>query len=99
VFFNSLKKDDISKIVVNEVRMVSERLMHKGFQIKVNPSAIKFLVDEGFDSEFGARPIKRAINRHLEVVLAEKIIDGSFNTDELIKVTHTKDSDKLTFKQ
>lgn len=99
VFFNSLKKDDISKIVVNEVRMVTERLADKGFQIKVNPSAINFLVEEGFDSEFGARPIKRAINRYLEVALAEKIIDGEFSTDKVIKITHSKDSDKLSFKQ
>ena len=99
VFFNSLKKDDISKIVVNEVRMVAERLADKGFQIKVNPSAIKFLVEEGFDSEFGARPIKRAINRYLEVALAEKIIDGEFSTDKVIKITHSKDSNKLSFKQ
>lgn len=99
VFFNSLKKDDISKIVVNEVRMVAERLADKGFQIKVNPSAIKFLVEEGFDSEFGARPIKRAINRYLEVALAEKIIGGEFSTDKVIKITHSKDSNKLSFKQ
>ena len=98
VFFKQLGQTDIAKIVTLEMKAVTNRFKEKGYIIKLNKSAIDFLTKEGYDPKYGARPLKRAINKYVERDLAIKLVDGEFNEGSIIKVSHLKDNEFLTFK-
>ena len=66
----------ISKIVKLELSSLQERLVEKDYRIKFTPSVIKFIVEEGYDEKFGARPIKRAIQNKIEDYISEEILKG-----------------------
>jgi len=74
IVFRSLTKDDLFKIIDIEVRKVQERLEKQGVKLALTDKARQFLIDEGFDEKFGARPLRRAIERHLEDPIAEEIL-------------------------
>lgn len=76
VVFKPLDKDMISKIVKLELSSLQERLVEKDYRIKFTPSVIKFIVEEGYDEKFGARPIKRAIQNKIEDYISEEILKG-----------------------
>ena len=96
IVFQSLTKEDLSKIVDLEVREVIERLKEKDIHIELTKEAIEFFIEKGFDPTFGARPLKRTIQRYLEDPLAEDIISGKFK--EGSKITVKRDKDILLFK-
>jgi ATP-dependent Clp protease ATP-binding subunit ClpC len=77
LFFNPLSRANITKIVDIQIRRVVDRLAAKGVRLTVNPVARKVLVDEGFSPEFGARPLKRAIEKLVVDPLSERMIDGT----------------------
>ncbi len=77
--FKSFNKKDLEKIVKLEVQYVNERLREQGFEVELSPGAEEFFVEKGFDPTYGARPLKRVIQRFLEDPLAEDIIRGSFS--------------------
>jgi ATP-dependent Clp protease ATP-binding subunit ClpC len=76
VVFKPLDKDMISKIVKLELSSLQKRLVEKDYRIKFTPSVIKFIVEEGYDEKFGARPIKRAIQNKIEDYISEEILKG-----------------------
>jgi len=78
VVFRPLGKKDLEKIVEIEISYVNDRLVGQGFQIHLTPKAKDFFTEKGFDPVFGARPLKRVIQRFLEDPLAEDIIKGVF---------------------
>jgi ATP-dependent Clp protease ATP-binding subunit ClpC len=78
IVFRSLTKEDLERIVGLEIKDVESRLKEQNIKIELDKSAIDFLVEKGFDKNFGARPLKRTIQRFLEDPLAEDIIKGSF---------------------
>ncbi|MGI6497115.1 MAG: ATP-dependent Clp protease ATP-binding subunit [Kiritimatiellia bacterium] len=81
VVFRQLDRDDVGKILDLEVGKVAARLAEKGVALELSPSALKFLVDKGYDPALGARPLRRAVERHLEDPLAEKFLrDGISGT-------------------
>ena len=87
VVFRSLTKEDLYKIVEIEVGELQKRLGQQDINIELNQEAKTFLIEKGFDQLFGARPLKRTIQRYLEDPLAEVIISGKIKKDKPIKVT------------
>jgi ATP-dependent Clp protease ATP-binding subunit ClpC len=76
---------------------VQERVREKNIEITLDKKAKDFLIDKGFDKVFGARPLKRTIQRYLENPLAEEILAGSFKEGAKIIVTYSKGKDELEF--
>ncbi len=97
IVFHALNKDHIKQIVDLMLDDVRHRLDEKEIEIDVTEKAKEKLVDEGFDSEFGARPLRRAIQRLVENPLSEKILEKSVNDGDQIKVD--KKEDELTFEK
>jgi len=97
IVFRSLTRDDLSKIVEIEVAQVEKRLSEQKISIELTKEAKEFLIDKGFDKMFGARPLKRTIQRYLEDPLAEEIISGGLHKEGLVKIS-VKD-DRLVFIQ
>ena len=91
IVFRSLTKDDLAKIVMLEIKDVESRLKEQDIKIELSKDAVDFLIDKGFDNNFGARPLKRTIQRFLEDPLAEEIIRGSFKKGGKVKVTAKAD--------
>ncbi|MFW6189285.1 MAG: ATP-dependent Clp protease ATP-binding subunit [Planctomycetota bacterium] len=78
IVFRSLTRDDLEDIVQLELDKVRERLNSKGMEMNVKEGAIDLLIDKGYNPEFGARPLRRAIERYLEDPLSEQILSGKF---------------------
>jgi len=97
IVFHSFTKADLVTILTLEVDKVIERLRHKNLHLKLDDKAKDFLVDKGYDPQYGARPMRRAVERFFEDPLAEEILKGNLHEGELIIVT--TDNDKLVFKQ
>ena len=74
IFFNSLTKEDIEKIIDIELRELRERAEESGYKLTITPSAKKFIAEAGYDPAFGARPLKRAVMRYVEDPVSEFII-------------------------
>ncbi|MDD5436631.1 MAG: ATP-dependent Clp protease ATP-binding subunit [Candidatus Omnitrophica bacterium] len=96
IVFRSLTKEDLEHIVELEVRDVESRLKEQNIKIDLTKEAKDFLIEKGFDKNFGARPLKRTIQRFLEDPLAEEIIRGTFKKGGLVKATAK--ADHLEFK-
>ena len=86
VTFHRLERDQLQLIVEIQLRRVADLLAQRGFDLEVSPDAIQFLTDVGYNPDFGARPLKRAIQRELQDPLALKIISGEFLEGEMIRV-------------
>ena len=86
IVFHSLSKQEIGEIVHILMEDIEERLQEEGLKISLTESAVSFLVDKGYDEKFGARPLKRAIQRHLENPLSEGILGGEFSAGDEILV-------------
>ncbi|MDP8299885.1 MAG: ATP-dependent Clp protease ATP-binding subunit [Candidatus Tantalella remota] len=97
IVFRALSRDDLKHIVEIEVKDVQDRLQEKDIDIVLDDKAKKFLIDKGFDQTFGARPLKRTIQRYLENPLAEEILSGSCKDSIKIKATCPKGKDELKF--
>ena len=96
IVFESLTKDDIRKIIDIEVAEVVSRLDTMGFQFTLSEEAKDFLLQEGFSEVFGARPLKRAIEKYLENPVAEAILRGQFKGAKII--TAIPEGEGLGFK-
>ena len=97
IVFRALIKPDLIRILDLEVSKVLERLKHKNFQLQLDEKARDFLVEKGYDPEYGARPMRRGVERFLEDPLAEEILKGSLHEGEPVLVT--TDKEKLVFNQ
>ncbi|MBQ6574294.1 MAG: ATP-dependent Clp protease ATP-binding subunit [Bacteroidales bacterium] len=86
ILFNPLTREDIEKIIDIELKELYERVSQAGFTLKLSKKMKKFVADAGFDPQYGARPLKRAIQRYIEDPLAEKIISGEVKPGETIKL-------------
>ncbi len=99
VIFHRIDKDTLQKILDIRLKEVHELLEEeKDIELVVDESAREFLLKEGFDPVFGARPLKRAIQRHLLDELAMEIIEGKVHEGDKIQVSYDKKKDKLVFK-
>ena len=99
VIFESLQRGEIHKIIDIELSHLINRIIQMGYQITVSPKAKDYLIDKGWDEQFGARPLKRAIQKYIEDQLAEEIIKTNMIEGTHIKVSYDgkKDEIKITF--
>jgi len=97
IVFRSFTKPDLIQILTLEANKVVERLRHKNIRLELDEKAKDFLVEKGYDPQYGARPMRRAVERFLEDPLAEEILKGSLQPGEPIRVT--SDKEKLVFNQ
>ncbi|MCK4810408.1 MAG: ATP-dependent Clp protease ATP-binding subunit [Candidatus Omnitrophica bacterium] len=101
IVFRPLDKESLDKIVDIELSYLNERLKEQGAYVELTSEAKGFFIDKGFDPAFGARPLKRIIQRFLEDPLAEEIIKGNLskekNPDELTKIVVRRKGEELIF--
>ena len=98
VVFNVLEKEHINKIIDIELAILLERIRELGYTLKLSKKAKDFIADKGFDKQFGARPLKRAIQKYIEDALAEEIIKSNLQEGDIIKMDLDKTSNELTIK-
>jgi len=99
VLFDQLSSDDMIKIVDIELNQVRERMFEQDIRLKFTKSAKEFLVREGYDPAYGARPLKRAIQKYVEDILADGILEEAIVAgDKVYSISHTKNSEKLSIK-
>ena len=98
VAFRSLNRKDMDRIVEIETTTVAKRVLEKGVSLSFDPSALKFLIEKGYNKEMGARPLRRAIERYVEDELSELLLRGKFGVGSNIRVVHTGEaSEELHF--
>jgi ATP-dependent Clp protease ATP-binding subunit ClpC len=95
IIFNSLSKEDIHRIIDIELDHLYKRVTELGYKLKLSDDAKDFLSDKGFDSNFGARPLKRAIQKYVEDALAEEIIKGELTEGDQIEMELDKENNTL----
>ena len=98
IVFNPLSKEDIHKIIDIELKGLLKRVGELGYHIQVSDAAKEFLTEKGYDPQYGARPLKRAIQKYLEDELAEVIIKGDLPEGGTLYVDCDKENDKLKVK-
>ncbi|MEM9916137.1 MAG: ATP-dependent Clp protease ATP-binding subunit, partial [Planctomycetota bacterium] len=97
VVFRPLNKEDLHTVVDYELDKVFKRLTERGMELDLDKAAKDFLIDKGYNPDFGARPLRRAISKYVEDPLAEGILKDDFQDGQLIKVTREDDKDYLKF--
>ncbi len=97
IVFHPLSKDQLGEIVHIQLREVQKRLAEERLELELTDAAIRFLVDRGYDQKFGARPLKRTIQRHVEDALSERILMADFEPGDQILVDIAEDEDSLVF--
>jgi ATP-dependent Clp protease ATP-binding subunit ClpC len=95
VMFNSLQREDIHHIIDIELSKLFGRVNSLGFNIEITVEAKDYLADKGYDSKFGARPLKRVLQKYLEDPLAEEIIKSNLTEGDTVKVALNKESEQL----
>ncbi len=98
IIFNALKREDIHKIIDLELKGLFERVKVMGYDIKITAAAKEFVVDKGYDEKYGARPLKRAIQKYLEDPMAEIIIKAAYVEGDIITVGYDKKKDNIKIK-
>jgi len=98
IIFNSLEKEHIHKIIDISLGKLFKRISNLGYQVTLTESAKDFLSDKGYDPQFGARPLNRAIQKYLEDPVAEEILKGEINEGDIIQASWDKKSEELSFK-
>lgn len=97
VIFNSLSKDNIFSIIDILMKGVMKRLANLGFNLMLTEEAKSFLADKGYDVQFGARPLHRAIQKYLEDPLAEEILNMNVKAGDVLEADLDKENNKLKF--
>src|SRR5207302_6631790 len=82
-----LNRQNLESIVEFELRKVTKRLVDHGLKIELSAEAKEFLIDKGTNNDFGARPLRRAIEQHVEDPLSEEILRGNFKGKDLIRIS------------
>ena len=95
VIFNSLDKKAISSIVEIELKKLMFRVEKLGYKILLTKSAKSFIVEKGYDTKYGARPLKRALQKYVEDLIAEQIVNNSINEGDYITIDHSNKDEEL----
>ena len=99
ILFNALTKKDIFKIIDIELKGLFSRVFQLGYKIHISPAAKDFIAEKGFDVQFGARPLKRAIQKYLEDPMAEVIIRSDLKHGDTLSVNLNKDKTDVVIKK
>jgi ATP-dependent Clp protease ATP-binding subunit ClpC len=95
IVFNSLGKEEIFKIIDIELAYLFNRVHMLGYKIELTLGAKEFIADKGYDSQFGARPLKRAIQKYLEDPIAEEILKGELGEGDTMEIDFDKESGEI----
>ena len=95
VIFNALEKEDIDKIIDIELEKLLTRIKNLGYTLKLSNSAKAYIAEKGFDKQYGARPLKRAIQKYIEDALAEEIVASHLEEGDKIKIDLDKTTQEL----
>ncbi len=98
IMFNTLTRENIHKIIDIELKGLYERIHNLGYRIEITPEAKDFITDKGYDIQYGARPLKRAIQKYLEDEMAEVIIKSEIQVGDTIQVGFDKKNDTIKIK-
>ncbi|UTA69982.1 MULTISPECIES: ATP-dependent Clp protease ATP-binding subunit [Emticicia] len=98
IVFNSLGREDIHKIIDIALKRLTSRISSIGYKIELTEKAKDFLGDKGYDQQYGARPLNRAIQKYVEDPLAEEILKGETKEGDTILVDYSGEGESLTFK-
>jgi ATP-dependent Clp protease ATP-binding subunit ClpC len=96
--FNALERKDINKIIDIELAILIKRIRDLGYELNLSDKAKDYIADKGFDKEYGARPLKRAIQKYIEDALAEEIINSQLQEGDTIHMDLDAKADELTIK-
>ena len=96
--FNALEKEDINKIIDIELIKLIDRIKDLGYELKLSTKAKDYIADKGFDKEYGARPLKRAIQKYIEDALAEEIVTSQIHEGDKIIMDLDSKTNELTIK-
>ena len=97
VIFNALTKENIFNIIDILMKNVMKRLTNLGFSMELTEDAKSFIADKGYDQQFGARPLHRAIQKYLEDPLAEEILSMQVKTGDILIADLDKENQKIKF--
>ena len=95
VIFNTLEKNDIYQIVEIELKALTSRIEKLGYKVSLTTDAKSFICDKGFDKKNGARPLKRAIQKYIEDLLAEEIVNSNIKEGDNLEICHKKGEEIL----
>ena len=95
VLFNGLSKEDIFKIIDIELNQLYKRVEELGYKIKLTEKAKEFIADKGYDEQYGARPLKRAIQKYVEDPMAEEIINSTLHEGDTLEVTMNEEGNDV----
>jgi ATP-dependent Clp protease ATP-binding subunit ClpC len=98
IIFKPLTKEQIGKIVNLEIVKLIKRVSEIGYTLQINKTAKDYLVDVGYDEEYGARPLNRAIQKHIEDPVSEEILSGRVEEGQTIKVSYSKAKEEIVIK-
>ncbi len=97
IIFNSLTKEDIGQVIDIEINKLFERIQKMNFHIEINEAAKQYIVDKGFDEQYGARPLKRAIQKYIEDPLAEELLKHQLVEGDHVKIDFNTDTNEILF--
>ncbi len=97
IVFNELEKNEIEKIVKIEIKNFINRLSEIDYKVKIDSKAITFLASKGYNQEFGARPVKRAIQKYIENEIAKRIVNNEIKKNDSVSISHKKNESSLEF--
>ncbi|HED54816.1 MAG TPA: ATP-dependent Clp protease ATP-binding subunit [Phycisphaerales bacterium] len=97
IVFQPLTKEDLTEIVEYEVAKVGERLVHQNITMVLDQSSKDYLIEKGYNPDYGARPLRRAIGSLIEDPLSEMLLSGEIGHDAIVKVSHKPDAENLYF--
>ena len=98
IIFNSLSEQNIHSIIEIELEKLYERINELGYKIKLSKKAKDFLCKKGYDKKYGARPLKRTIQKHVEDLIAAEILNSSINDGDTITIDHVSKKSELFIK-
>lgn len=96
IYFNHLERSAVHKVIDIELRYVIERVQKLGYELELTETAKDFIVEKGWDPDYGIRPLKRALQTYVEDLLADKLINSEFVAHSKLLIDCTDDKDKLT---
>ena len=99
IIFNALEKEHIHKIIDIELKKMYKRLEEMGYHFNLTEKAKDFIAEKGYDKQYGARPLKRAIQKYVEDALAEEILNKEIREGDTILMDYDEKNDKLFFSQ
>ncbi len=99
IIFHALTKEQVKQIVDLQLREINQRLREQGFTLELTEKAREWLADKGYDPNFGARPLRRAMQKFLENPLAKRLLRGDFQFGDVILVDFDEEKGELTFER